>query len=507
VADLTVDAQRANLRSWIERRTPGELPTMRETHVSILAFTRDRVWKCKKAVRFPFVDLSTAALRRANCEREVALNRRLTDDVYLGVVPLDDGRGNIVDHLVEMRRLPDDRRLASLCAGGGGEECVDRLADRLVAFHAAAPTGGEIDRAGSPEVQMRLWERSREELQAFYGTVLDADACEAVASGAAQYLRGRTALLFDRIAGGRIRDGHGDLLADDVFCLADGPRVLDCLEFDPELRYGDVLADVAFLAMDLERLERADLARRFLDRYRSGAGDRWPPTLADLYLAYRAIVRTKVACLRIVDDPAAAGTARTLLALAARHLARGRVRMVLIGGPPASGKSTLANVVAARTGWAVLRSDEIRKGLAGIAPSTRATEPRDEGLYSPNWTDRTYAALLAAAAEELRHGQSVLLDASWPDADRRAAAARVARETDSELTAFVCRVEPSIADARAARRAALATDASDAGPAITAELRARFEPWPDAVTIDTDGVPDELARQALTRLGLDLSAG
>ena len=200
--------------------------------------------------------------------------------MYLGVVPLDDAHGRVVDHVVEMRRLPDDRRLAAV-AEHDGAECVERLADRLVAFHAGAPTGGPIDRAGSPEALTRLWDASGDELRAFHGTVLDRETCDAVMSGAQRYLRGRTALLLDRIASGRIRDGHGDLLADDVFCLDDGPRVLDCLEFDDALRHGDVLADVAFLAMDLERLGRADLARRFLDRYADGAHETWPQSLAD----------------------------------------------------------------------------------------------------------------------------------------------------------------------------------------------------------------------------------
>jgi aminoglycoside phosphotransferase family enzyme/predicted kinase len=504
VPDRSVDEQRALLRAWLARRWPGDPYVIRETHVSILAFTSERVWKCKKAVRYPFIDLSTATRRAANCEREVALNRRLTDDVYLGVVPLDDEGGHVVDHLVEMRRLPEDRRLAAVAAGDG-TACVDALADRLVTFHAAAATGGDVDRAGTPDRLSRLWQSNAEELEPFRGSVLDADGCDAVVADALQYLRGRTPLLRDRMAGGRVRDGHGDLLADDVFCLTDGPRVLDCLEFDDALRYGDVLADLAFLAMDLERLGRPDLAQRFLDRYAAAARDPWPGSLADFYVAYRAIVRVKVACLRVADEPSAADVACNLLALAARHLARGRVRMVLVGGPPATGKSTLARALGRRTGWPVLRSDEIRKDLAGMAPTTSAAARTDEGLYRREWSDRTYAALLEEARRQLERGYSVILDASWPDDDRRSRAARVAADTASELVAVRCAIDPETALARAAQRAADATDASDAGPEIVAPLAARFAPWPEAIPIDTGEPPDTLAERVLAYLGLGVS--
>jgi hypothetical protein len=507
VPDVSVDAQRLLLGEWLQRRHASEPVVMRETHISLLAFTDDRVWKCKKAVRFPFIDLSTRELRRANCEREVTLNRRLADDVYLGVVPLKDANGAVADHLVEMRRLPDDRRLAAVCGrGDGGGECVDRVADRLVSFHATAATSDVIDRAASPEAIGRLWADNLNELQTYRDSVLPAATVDAVASDATRFLRGRIPLFRERIQRGCTRDGHGDLLADDVFCLADGPRVLDCLEFDDRLRYGDVLADVAFLAMDLQRLDRPDLARRLLDRYANAAADRWPPSLADFYVAYRALVRAKVACLRVADDPAAAGTARSLLDLTAQHLARGRVRMVLIGGPPATGKSTLAGALGGATGFTVLRSDETRKRLAGMSPETRAAAPLDEGLYASAWSDRTYAALLDSAQQHLVLGQSVILDASWASADHRAQAARVADDTASELHRFVCRADAATVRARAAQRARDATDASDAGPEVAVELAARFSPWPDAVVVDTGDESDASARLVLTRLGLDVSA-
>jgi hypothetical protein len=228
------------------------------------------------------------------------------------------------------------------------------------------------------------------------------DVADAVERLAHRYLDGRSRLFERRIAEGHIRDGHGDLLADDVFCLDDGPRILDCLEFDDRLRYGDVLLDVAFLAMDLECLGAPDLARRFLDWYTEFSGRPFPASLASHYVAYRAHVRAKVACLRHdqgVED--AADEARCLLDLAHRHLEEAAVRLVLVGGLPGTGKSTLARGLADARGWAVLRSDEVRKELTGLPAAVPASSAWGEGLYRPEMTAATYAELLRRASAAL----------------------------------------------------------------------------------------------------------
>ena len=435
-ADTTVEEQRAALRAWVERRAPGRAITLTETHISILAFAGDRVWKLKKAVAYPFVDLSTRALRRQQCEREVTLNRRLARDVYVGVVPLVDAAGHPVDHVVEMVRMPDDRRLAALATGEADPTpCLDRLVDVLAGFHKSAPTGGAIDASATRDAVADLWERTITELTPFSTPLLDADEVERVSTLARAYLVGRGQLFDDRVAAGRARDGHGDLLADDIFCLSDGPRVLDCLEFDDHLRHGDVLADVAFLAMDLERLGRVDLARRFFDRYRERAGDDWPVSLEHLYVAYRALVRVKVACLRGAE-PAQQDLARRLLALARIHLEAGRVLVILVGGAPGTGKTTLANAIGDALNLPVLHTDEVRKELAGLAVTDRERAPVDEGIYTPEWDTRTYEEICRRARMRLCRGVSTVLDASWSEPERRDTAAKLATATASELCAF-----------------------------------------------------------------------
>jgi aminoglycoside phosphotransferase family enzyme/predicted kinase len=493
---------RSLLIDWLERRAPGVPIEVVETHISIVAFQGDRVFKLKKPVAFAFVDLSTPELREADCLREVELNRRLAADVYLGVDAVTDRDGRVVDHVVEMVRMPPERRLATLArAGSDVVPCLDRVAHVMSRFHATAPTGPIVALSATRDAVAEIWEMAFEQTRQFEGSLLDSRTAQCVATRARRYLAGREPLFAQRIAAGRARDGQGDLLAEDIFCLDDGPRILDCLEFDERLRYGDALADVAFLAMDLERLGRPDLSRQFLDRYSEHAQDDWPSSLEHLYVAYRAHVRAKIACLRDAQGSrTAAVDAAVLLGLAHNHLEAGRVRLVLVGGPPATGKTTVAVALGAELGWPVLRSDVIRKELAGLQPQTRADAPLDQGLYSPSWTDTTYATLIDRAREYVVMGQSVILDASWGHARWLAAAEKLATTTSTDLAAFRCDAPLRVTNARAAARRAEATDASDVGPELARDLTDRFPPWPAAVVLDTSGRPGAATEEALTIL-------
>ena len=303
-------------------------------------------------------------------------------------------------------------------------------------------------------------------------------------------------MLLDRINRGRVLDGHGDLLADDTYCLDDGPRVLDCLEFDDRLRWGDVLYDVAFLAMDLERLGRSDLARLFLDGYREFSAESHPPSLEDHYVAYRALVRSKISCLR--GTPTDRDEASAYLLQCVGHLRAGQVRLVVIGGLPGTGKSTLAMAVGALLDWPVLRSDELRKQRAGLAPSTSAAAAYQEGLYTPANTDATYADLLDEAALMLREGSSVIIDASFSRSRWRDAVRAVATQTSSRLVELRCVLRLDLVADRLAARSG-SGDASDADADVAAAMSGRFEPWPTATEIDT-GPPRAVVAAHVVRL-------
>ena len=466
----------------------GPLPAaVAETHSGVVFFVGDRAYKLKKPVDLGFLDFRTREARLDACRREVALNRRLAPDVYLGVADISGPDGQPCDHLVVMRRMPGDRRLSSMVAAGVDvKEHLAGLAVLLAHFHAGADRSSAIDEMAGRDAVRRRWETNHDEMAQFRNTVLDPEVEDGVITLARRYLAGRGPLFEQRIEEGRACDGHGDLLADDIFCLDDGPRVLDCLEFDDRLRFGDALADVAFLAMDLERLGRPDLASEFLDRYQDASGDRWPPSLAHHHIAYRAQVRAKVAAVRWSQgDTGSAATAARLLALCHDHVRQARVRLVLVGGSPGTGKSTVARGIAAPLDALVFRSDEVRKSLAGLDPLVPSPAPLEDGLYRPAMTGATYTELLARAHTALELGRTVVLDATWRDPRWREAAAGVAAAVAADLVELRCVAPLDVALERVRRRSG--TDASDATEEVTRALSGRDGGWSTATAIDTSG--------------------
>ncbi len=477
--------------------SPGQPPdgepyaTFSETHTSVVMVIGDRAYKVKKPVRLPFIDLSSPAARWENCRQEVELNQRLAPDVYLGVHvlrPADDPAAD-GEPVVVMRRMPWARKLATLLTRGDGvglTDCIRAIAREVAAFHARqSPVSGY--RLAS--TMTSLWREGRDQLRRFDDTVLPCAQVDEVLALALEFLTGREHLLDARERAGLVRDGHGDLLAEDIFCLDDGPRILDCLEFDRRLRLGDVLSDVAFLAMDLELRGAPELARLLMDTYRRLHGHTHPRSLEHHYIAYRAFVRAKIECLRgDQGDATAPARARADLDLCTLRLRTSRVHLVLVGGLPGSGKSTLAEAVAqadADRDWAVLSSDEVRKQLAGIDTLTPAPAPFGHGIYDPAHTKAAYAELLRRAAIALGNGVNVIIDASWTDAALRDEARSMGAAHRAEVTELRCDAPDDLCRRRLAARRG--PQASDAGPQIRDRMAACRDAWPEATSMPTDG--------------------
>ena len=469
-----------------------------ETHSAVVFFAGECAFKLKKPVDLGFLDFSSPQARALACVRETELNRRFAPDVYLGVAQLRDPAGQPLDHLVMMRRMPASRRLSTLVgAGAPVAGSVREVARKLAAQHAASPQRPEIAGQGSRDALRCRWEANISYVRALAGSPVGSDVTDDVQRLAERFLAGREPLLAARMRAGRVVDGHGDLLADDIFCLDDGPRILDCLEFDDRLRWLDGLDDAACLAMDLERLGAPGLAQQFSGWYAEFSADPAPPALHQHYVAYRAFMRAKVAALRCSQgEPAAAGESRSLADMALRHLRAGAVTLVLAGGLPGTGKSTVAGKLADRFGFTVLSSDRIRKELAGVAPCEPCRAAYGTGIYAPDWTERTYAELLHRAAALLGQGESVIADASWLLPQQRSAAAAVAQSTAADLVPIRCTAPAELA---AGRMRARAGDPSDADPQIAEQLAAAWRPWPEAITIDTSGNGDPL-QQAMAAI-------
>ncbi|MET3803292.1 aminoglycoside phosphotransferase family enzyme/predicted kinase [Nakamurella sp. UYEF19] len=467
--------------------TPGLPAEIRETHSGVVALVGNRAFKVKKPVDLGFLDFRTEAARRHACWRELELNRRLAPDVYLDVATVSGSDGQVDDHVIVMRRMPEALRLSTMIRRGADVEGNLRDLARLMAtFHAGAERGPQIAAAGRPAALRHRWTDNLAETQKFLGTTLDPEMHRRITELALRYIDGRATLLEDRVARGMIVDGHGDLITEDIFCLPDHPRVLDCLEFDDQLRYVDVLDDIAFLTMDLEYLGRPDLARHFLDSYDGFSHTPSVTSLQHHYVAYRAFVRAKVACIRAAQGvPTAVAEADAHARLALAHLEAGEVTLTLVGGAPGTGKTTLATGLAELVGAVVLSSDVIRQD---------SLPPGPEGRYTEAGKMATYQELLARARLALDAGQCVIADATWAGTAVRELASAVALAGRSRLVAIECEAPLDLSAARAQRRLEAGHDRSEAGAVVARQLGAARDPWPEASSIDTStSAPTSLA--------------
>ena len=307
---------------------------VRETHISTLFFGPDRVYKMAKPIRTDYLDQSSPERRADLLRREMEVNRRFSPDVYLGVSEIHEG-GRLADAVLVMRRLPRGRALSALLGRGADDELLRGVAHRIASVHADAPPVDDLRSMTTASGMLGLWESSLADIEPHVGTDIESTEYHEVARLAQSYLQHSDWLFDERRRLGHMLDGHGDLTAADVFVLDDGPRILDALAFDDELRISDVLADIGFLVMDVERLAGIDAAVGLLRFYDELTAERHPASLAHHYVAYLAHVRAKIALLRVSQgDEGAAADAVRYHAQTLDHLRRARRRVVLVGGAP-----------------------------------------------------------------------------------------------------------------------------------------------------------------------------
>jgi aminoglycoside phosphotransferase family enzyme/predicted kinase len=498
---------------------------VRQTHISAVFLAGPFAYKIKKPVDLGFLDFSTLEKRRYYCEQEVRLNRRLAPAVYLGVVPVTrartelrmEGDGPVVEWAVKMARLPDDATLkAGVERGDVGRALVEELARKIAAFHTKVETNPRIAAFGSSDVVAANVRENFDQSATLIGTT--------VAPAVLARLRELTEAALDRLRPlisaralrGMTRDTHGDLHLDHVYHFPerqppDDLVIIDCIEFNERFRYADPVADMAFLVMDLLFHARRDLAEAFAGAYFNASGDQEGQALLPFYTSYRAIVRAKVEGIELTEKEIPEGEreaalvrarARWLLALGELEEPHRRPVLVLVGGLPGTGKSTLAHGLANKSGFTVIRSDAVRKELATAAEG-HPPAGLDKGIYAPSWTERTYTECLRRVEHLLFEGRRVIVDATFREEEQRRRFLQVARRWGVPALMLLCEADPATARQRLEQRHG---DASDADASVYRELAERWEE-PGAATrqsvrvVDTTGIAEEALADALAALG------
>lgn len=500
-------------------REPGFYPhrpasvEFKQTHISYLFLAGEYVYKVKKPVRFPFLDYSTLEKRLHFCREEVRLNRRLAPDVYLGVARisrapdgyrLDDADAKTdmppVEYAVRMVRLPEERLLDRLAASGRvTPEEIRAIARKLVSFHRSAAS----DRAalyGAPEAIRRQVEENFRETEAFVGRTVSERMLGRARDYSLDFLAAHRALFEARVKEGKVREGHGDLRSEHI-CLVPGLPIFDCVEFSEPFRYGDAASEIAFLAMDLDFLDASDLAEKLAAACAEIGKDNALRQLLPFYRCYRAYVRGKVESLK-AGEPEVPETeqenarlrAERYFFLADRYV-RGPARpaLAIVFGLVASGKSTVARRLADATGFRVFNSDVVRKRLAQVRPTERASADYRAGIYSDAFTRRTYQTLLDEAERNLRAGRGVIVDATFRDPAQRRLFLERATAAGWPLLFIECRAGEKEILRRLEERERTGDRVSDAGREVFLRMREEFVP--------PDEIPDHM------RITLDTGAG
>jgi aminoglycoside phosphotransferase family enzyme/predicted kinase len=463
-----------------------------ETHISWVYLAGDYAYKLKKPVNLGFLDFSTLQARRHYCTEELRLNRRTAADIYLDVVPVGGtadaprigAAGAAIDYALKMRRFPQEALADQLAARGElGAERIDAMAAVIAGFHASIPAAPARSAFGSARSVAALALRNFDAIEALVSDPEEHERLERLRAWTrSEAARSREAFSARR-RDGCVRECHGDLHLRNIVFLDGRPMPFDCIEFSAELRWIDVMSEVAFLAMDLldHRLDAA--AWRLLNAYLEATGDYAGLSVLRFYLVYRAMVRAKIACIRAQQPGNSVGERLSLkreyrgyLTLA-ESLARGsQPFLVLMHGLSGSGKTTVSQGLLERTGAVRLRSDVERKRLHGLAPRSRSGSGTQAGLYAPAATRKTYERLRQLARGIVESGWPALVDAAFLSRSERGAFAALARELGVPFVIVSCTAPESELRRRVEIRQTANSDASEAGVAVLEHQLATQEP-------------------------------
>lgn len=449
-----------------------------ETHISWVLLTGDYAYKIKKPVNLGFLDFTSLEKRRQDCEEELRLNRRLAPELYLAVVPITGsaaaprlgGEGPIIEYAVKMREFPQDARLDRVLARGDlrGEHMV-RLAQDVARFHERATIAAVDTPFGGAD---QVWQPVREnfdQIRPHLDEVQDRERLDRLWAWSVQSHARLIKVFQARKQDGFVRECHGDMHLGNM-ALSNGEVVIfDCLEFNPGLRWIDVMSEVAFLTMDLYDRGRPGLAHRFLNDYLQHSGDYEGLRVLRFYQVYRALVRAKVACIRLAQPGVSAAERaesrkhyRQYLRLAERYTQPTPTPLIITHGLSGSGKTTVSDALLESSGALRVRSDVERKRLYALPATARSGSAINADLYSPEATARTYTHLAALARKIITAGFPVIVDAAFLRYRQREIFHTLAHELHVPFVIFHCHSSLERLRRRVQQRATLGRDASEA---------------------------------------------
>lgn len=462
-----------------------------ETHISWVLLAGEHVYKFKKPLTLDFLDYSTLALRRAACEEELRINRRTAPDIYLGVVAvtgtlqaprfvplqaLEEGTP-VLEWAVHMRRFAQNGLLSHLAAQGALLPAhIDQLAQHIATFHARAAVAGTDSPWGRAETMRETVAHNFPDVLAVVaGTALQ-PALQAVQRWSTQQGEVLAPLMAQRRAQGWVRECHGDLHLNNLVLIDGTPQLFDAIEFNPAFRWTDVLADLAFVLMDLQAHGRDDYAWRLLNAYLEQTGDYSALQLLPYYQCYRAMVRAKVAALRWVQlqgqsdsevaQSAAHQEVNKYLQLAVRLTEPRAVALWLVSGVSGSGKSRHSQLLIERLGIVRIKADVERKRLFGLPALAKSADVVPGGIYTPEASQRTYARLTALARDVLFAGLPVLVDATCLKVAQRQLFMTLAQELGVPCRILALDAPVDVLRQRVLQRAAKGSDPSEADVAV-----------------------------------------
>lgn len=463
---------------------------LRETHISWVVLTGPYAYKVKKPLKFDFIDASTLERRRQLCEDEVRLNRRLAPDLYIGVVAITrvdgrlmiGGRSKVVEYAVQMQQFAVEAELPQLLAHCDVSPAeIAALGESLARFHLQAATAPPSEVPQKTEQMYDCVLGNLAQLLTHLGPFAPAPELGRLVDWTHDNAHDLEPTFQMRERGGFVRECHGDLHAANIARWHDRLVAFDCIEFDSRLRWIDVMNDIAFLVMDLVSRQRADLAFLLLSRYLEITGDYEGVRVLPFYAVYRALVRAKVDAITAESVPARETELRARLQhrirAAAGWMTPRQPTLILMHGPSGSGKSWMSERLVPEVRAIRIRSDLERKRLAGVGATESAAAAVRQGIYSADFSHRTYSRLADCAENCLSAGLNVIVDAAFLEAADREVFRTLARHISAGFLIVSCQDDPIDLASHVLERAARHDDPSDATLAVLDKQLREIQPF------------------------------